>query len=520
LIFLALVGVAVARLGAQNLEDTDTSDSGGSSSGDASESGSSSDTGDAGESPSVDIPSDAVLDLEDDTPDTAATPPKPLDKATLPVAENTYPALRQLLDVALHQAPRMLAQRALDDAAEGNRLVARSGLLPDVTASMGYQQRLEQRLKNVAATKTTPAYSYWRDYDSAKFGYSAGLVQPLYYWGALRNASRIGRLQSQIAQERTTDEYRDLVLDIRSRYLRATVLRATWDRAVFNRQLQEKKATVLQARLESDAASRAQVRRQKLKIEQAQLAEDRAAEDYRRAKVQLARLVGVADIADDAIATEVQSVDFEMPALQTLADAFVADIPGRAANLSIIRNQIAIEKLNYRNAQVRLRPRANLSMGITKEEQNYGNTDYNPYGVTALYAGVSINWSIFDGFATKGAKLSSLARKRDLERVYQATLVDLSEGARSRLKSVEFAQRNMAIANRLLFATEKSLERTKKRVEEGRTSPADVDDAQLNVYDARISCYSARADCLTQVTALLSTIFEDPALTNLDRATP
>jgi outer membrane protein TolC len=414
----------------------------------------------------------------------------------------------------------MLAQRAQDDAAEGNRLVARSGLLPSLSASLGMQQRIEQRLRTVAATKTTPSYNYWKDYDSAKLGYSIGVVQPLYYWGALRNASKIGRLQSRIAQERTTEEYRSLVLDVRVRYLRTIVSRVTWDRAVYYRQLQEKQSKVLDARLEANAASRSQTRRQKMKIEQAQLAEDRAAEDYRRSKVLLARTIGVADIPDEAIPSEVQNVSFALADMKSLTDTFVADVPGRASSLAILRNQIAIEGLNYRNAKVRLRPRANLSFGLSKEEQNYGNTDYSPYGVTALYAGLSISWSIFDGWQAKGARLSALARKRDLERTYDARLLELVDSARSRLKSVEFAQRNMSIANRVLSATQRTLERVKSRLEEGRASASDVDAAELNVFDARISCYTARTDCLTQVTTLLSTIFEDPALTNLDRATP
>ena len=509
-----LAGAVTERMAAQDSGSDASSSTGTDASSTASVGSSDSDA-----SPAIGIPPDDAVDLDDPsaTPETAAAQ---TSSTVLPVPENNYPALRQLLDAALVGAPRILAQKSQDAVAEGNRLVARSGLLPDVTASMAVQGRNEERLRTAAATKTVPAHDYWKHNVSTRSGYGLNIAQPLYYWGALRNVARIGRLQEQVSVERTTDEYRSLVQDLRSRYLQAVILRVTRDRAVYFRQQQEKEATRLEAKLASNAVSRSQIRRQQLNVELAQLAEDRAQEDFRRYKLALARAAGLPNLDDTAIPDVVQPVGFDLAALQNLTKNFLGDVAGRAANLSILRHQIDIEKLNYRNAQVRLRPNVSLSAGYSQDSQNYGNTDYNPYGVAALYAGVTVNWSIFDGFAAKGAKMSALARRRELERIYDATVRDIADNCQSRLKAVEFARRNMSISDRLLNASERAVDRAKSRVKDGLAADSNVDDAQLALFDARISCYSARADCLNKVTALLSTIFEDPALTNLDRATP
>lgn len=485
-------------------------------------------------SPTVDIPSDTVIDLEDEPPapkpDGATDSTSIASSATaLPVPENAYPVLRQLLDTALDQAPRMQAQRALDAAAEGNRITMRAGRLPSATASMQSQARLEQRLRTAtvaSSDKTNPngppgtKYNYWDENKTSKIGYSLGVSQPLYYWGVLRNNARIGRLQLQVSQQRTIEEYRNLVQDVRTQFLQAIIKRVTWERAVFARALEEKEARRLDAKLAANAASRAQTRRQALRVEQAQLAEDRAAEDYRRAKVTLAKLVGTDAVGDEAIPDVVEKFSLQLASLQSLTEAFVHDVPGRAANLSILRNQIEIENLNYRNAKARLRPKLDYIMGITRDEQNYGNTDYAPYGVMALYAGVSVSWPVFDGFASKGQAATALARRRELERVYRTTTADLADSARDRLKQVEFALRNMSISDRLLVSTERGLQRTMDNVKEGQASEADIDAARLNLYDSRIACYWARVDCLMKTTSFLAGVFEDPALANLDKKTP
>jgi len=82
-------------------------------------------------------------------------------------------------------------------------------------------------------------------------------------------------------------------------------------------------------------------------------------------------------------------------------------------------DQIEVEKLTYQNINTRLRPQLNLLIGTSQDQQSYTTNIANKYKVTDYFAGLSLNWTIFDGFATKGSKVSSLARRRQLEQSYR-----------------------------------------------------------------------------------------------------
>ena len=93
------------------------------------------------------------------------------------------------------------------------------------------------------------------------------------------------------------------------------------------------------------------------------------------------------------------------------------------------QNLLEIEKRNLAIAKVRLLPKISFQAGLNQDEQTYGITLASRYSVNSLYYGLSVNWTIFDGFAAGAAKRSAYSRIRQLERDYRSITTQLASTA-------------------------------------------------------------------------------------------
>ncbi len=93
------------------------------------------------------------------------------------------------------------------------------------------------------------------------------------------------------------------------------------------------------------------------------------------------------------------------------------------------------------------------AVGTSQDQTSYTTNIAAKYRVTDYFTGLQVNWTIFDGLAIRGAKATSLARRRQLEQSYKDLAADLADTARSQLKQLDFARRDMEMTNRLLTSS-------------------------------------------------------------------
>ncbi len=428
------------------------------------------------------------------------------DNNSLPVPENYLPALKGILSTAVSQSPRMVARNAENAAAEGNRLVMRAGQLPSVSGYFNYYP-WDRQVRADLPEPTT----------SNKLAYNLSLYQPIYHWGALQNNTRIGELQLRMAQGQTAEGYRILVQEIRSLYLQLIIKKAALGKARLSLQMAEDNYAVSQTKLEKKVISDADMFVPTVNRDKARLAGDQATEDYDNAKSIFAKLCGTPVLSDDQIPNEVPELGGSGPDFAPMVASFTSQKELNSYNLRNLGDQIEVEKLTFENLDTRLRPKLNFVLGTSQDQQSYTTNIANKYEVRDYFAGVQVTWTLFDGFATKGAKNSSLARRRQLEQSYQDASANLSEQARRQLKLIGFARRGMDIADRLLSSSTGAVRDRKADAARGLASENDVNAYQLNYQESRISAFAARSDYLMKTADFLSTLLEDPALSNLPR---
>jgi len=311
------------------------------------------------------------------------------------------------------------------------------------------------------------------------------------------------------------DAYRVLVDEIRAQYLQVIINKGAVSRARFNQRIADENLALARSKREQNVIAEADMFGPTISAEQARLASDRAAEDYEASRIYLGKLSGTPALSDDQVPSEVPPISPASSALQSVAAEFTAHSELDNYSLRGLRDQIETERLNYKIASTRLRPKLNLAVGTSQDEFSYSVNIADKYKVQSYFAGVMVNWAVFDGFATRSAKASSLARRRQLEENYRNQTADTIAAIKTQMRQLEFTARNLAIVERMLGSAGDMLAAKKEDLARGVSADADVNAAQLAYYDWQLSAYGARNDYMMRVARLLSATQHDPALSNV-----
>ncbi len=424
--------------------------------------------------------------------------------ADVTVAERALPGLEGILRGAAQQSPRMLG-RTLDlEIAEANREAARAGLLPSLTASYRYYQAQDDRADQN------------RTLGASKIYYDVTLTQPLFHWGERRNDARIGEIRGELARSGYQEAYRALGQELRQRYLALIVQKLQVARSRGGLELALARLREGEEQLAARRLAPSAVQTQRIGVEQARLALERVEFDFAAAKASFARLAGLAAFDDAQIPDEVPAVRHDQAAVDRLVAAFTADPAPATPETSALRRQREIEELTLANHRTRLRPKVNAVAGVMQDEQSYSLNTAARFRVLSAYAGVAVNWTIFDGHAARAAVRSSRARLRQMELDSAEAVERLRQQARAQAKHVDFAARFMAMADQALDATQGSLRLREEELRQGTAAAADVEVARLQLAEARIVAWNARSDYLLRVSELLGTVAQDPVTTHLE----
>jgi outer membrane protein TolC len=432
---------------------------------------------------------------------------------TFPLPETYFPALKGLIDTAAKQSSRMIARNTEDAVAEANRITARSGQLPSVGGYLSYYPWVTETRAVAGSTNGAPNPD--QVLHPKKLTYNFSINQPIFHWGALRANTRIGELHEKITQNQSADVYRVLVDEIRAQYLQVIVNKATLNRSRFNQRVSDEQLTLARDKREKNVISEADMFAPTITAEQARLAADRALDAYESSLVYLSKLTGAPVLTDDQIPSEIPPITPASSALQSVTAEFTGQSELDTYTLRAMRDQIETERLNYKIAETRLRPKFNFTAGTSQDEFSYSVNIADKYKVQSYYAGVSLSWNVFDGFASRSAKRTALARRRQFEENYRNHSEDVIATVKTQMRQLDYAARNLAIVEKMLGSARNVLTARKEDIGRGIASDTDVNAAQLSFYDWELAAYGARNDYLLRVARLLSATQKDPALINV-----
>jgi outer membrane protein TolC len=427
----------------------------------------------------------------------------PMTRAQSPVVvpETIFPELADLLAEAATQSPRMLAQAINSDIFAGNVQVARAGMLPQLGASVTQTWGEEERTSGQA-------------FDTDKLAYQVSLSQPLYHWGTLRNNLRVAKLSQLIGQGRTEEAYNALAAEVRAQYLQLIRKQQTLELLRFRQIQAERRLAQGRERVEARTVAAAEIFPLEIAADRADLAVLEAEADMARSQRALARLVGRSELGLGSIPAEIPPLDSDagVAAVQALAQALRHEEVIDTRALAALRRQLEISQMTLHNTRMGLRPRFNLVVAMTQDEQTFGTFPITKYESRYTYGGVRMSWTIFDSFRTKGAVRSALGRLRSAERDLSQAEEDLIARVGALADQVQFSARNLQINERLLQAAEGGLKFQQDQFAMGNASEGAVTGARDHLHVALGNTLNTRYAHLMLLVQFLGAIDADPAV--------
>lgn len=420
----------------------------------------------------------------------------PID-GTLP--EDYLPGLRALLTMAVERSPSTISASISVAQADAARIGGDAVLYPSLSLSTDYAVNTQSS----GASSSTQKGLF----------YSGSLIQPIFQFGALKDSAKIGQIGLKIAQRQYADAYRTLAVSIREQYMALVYKKIIMRNMQFGLKISQESLAAEQARFESGSSSEATLGTAKMVVEQHQLDADKAEEEYRYGKRVFTRLVGIDDLDDESIPIDLPHPDYSASLADAILTGFVGDGVESTFQSQVYQMSIQQQDLNYSIAKVRLLPKVNASASIGY--QNYITGAASQVGSQFEAYSAVASWTIFDGFATKSAKLSALLAKRMAER-NRKTYIDASIDMMTYMRhELDFSSRAMSIAEVQYSLIEAGVKRLSQDKVLGYASQASIDTGTLDLYGYTSQRAYARSDYLDRWTEFVSLAGVDPALDNI-----
>lgn len=416
-------------------------------------------------------------------------------QAELP--ERKFEDFEPLLKKALANGPAVIMREWEAAAAAEESRGARAPMLPNLNATANAGMTREQRRSSTS--------SYDRSFSAVL--YAVSFYQPVFHWGALTDNYKIGQIRQAMAERNTEETRRLLAIDIRRRYfdmiIAANGLRLA--RENMTRLETDRKNTEQLIADGSLAPAAIDGPNRALDIARPEL--EQTENQYAALRLSFAHIAGVDESMFDHLPDSIPVVEDISDALKALSGAVSAPL---SAELQNIYDGISVEQLSFDINRTRQLPKFGFSASVVQQPDNSNPSQKSL--LTSWNASVSVNWNIFDGFASSAARRTSLNRLRALETRREQTEKQESAERRAEVSRLIVQWQQLQNAERDLARTRGGAELTEQDFGAGMTSQRAVDDARNALAQALQGIYSARASFYTALASCLSNRGQDPIM--------
>ena len=427
----------------------------------------------------------------------------PSIEGTLP--EDLLPGLQPILKKAVESSPTTLLANIVVAQQEGQRYIDAQAMWPQVSGNINYTEQVES-VSGAGSQKNTEKGLF----------YNFAVNQPIFQWGAYKNNAAIGTLAEKMAKRQFAEAYRILATQIREQYLYLVVKNIYLRNARYSQKLADEAYQTQKAKFDAGSVSQADLQSFQIASERASLDADTRAEDFAYAKRVFTRLVGIDDLDDSAIPLAIPQPKYSAPMADQILTGFMADGVGSTFQDEVYKMAIDQQDLNYSVQKVRLLPKLSVSAAVNLFDQS-NTVGHQVYQQALQEEQISVvaNWTIFDGFLTKGLKMSALANKRYQERA-RKTYVDTT------IDTITYMRHMLGLSARGLVLTQihnaligAEVKRVTEELQLGNASQATLEASTSNLYNTEYDLAFADTDYLSKWTDFISLAGIDPAMANI-----
>ncbi len=155
----------------------------------------------------------------------------------------------------------------------------------------------------------------------------------------------------------------------------------------------------------------------------------------------------------------------------------------------------------------RLKPKINLVAGITQFELDEIS---RTRAEEIVYGGVRIGWSIFDGKATRGSKISAIARIEQMKRQFESAKSSYEFNLKRARKLLDLNAKILQREEKALTQASNYLRDTKEHFENGRSSPDQLETVEIAFAKQEVRTHKSRSEYCDALSSISSLLGFDP----------
>lgn len=418
--------------------------------------------------------------------------------------EDYLPALKTILETAFQRSPQLIAADLERVLAEARIDGANSARLPSVGGNLNFSTN------QTAISSNTDSQTR----DSGLF-YNIGVTQPLFHWRALKNQSDSARINLLIARKSYDLAARELGVVLRRSFLALIVEKARLRAAAEGLRLLRNDVAVVAEKKERGTASLGALEGEKLRLREAQLDYDRAVAEAETNRRRFARLAGLAEMTETAIPEEIPRPAFSPDLAAALTAAVLRDGAKSRLEYEIYDLRVRDAMLRHAIERVRLYPKFYASAGFSLENSTNVNASVvSQQGIQRRTASVFAQWSIFDGFATRGAIREALANKRTQQRRLEVETEAILQNIQTLERSLRLDVEQLALVEIRHGIAVEGGKVIAREVGFGNLPKGEVDRAQVAVLQATARNQESRAALLGRWSEFVALATSEPMWKN------
>ena len=421
------------------------------------------------------------------------------------LAEDYLPELKPILQSAVRQAPDVILKQIEIDRAEARIYDADRQRWPNVSGDISYN----------ANQTAVSGNSNTQSRNSGLF-YTVRANQALFYWGEIKNRGEVARIGVAIQQKEYAEAYRTLVRQLRQLYLELVARNASLRQMRFELTLREAQLATAREELRAGTLPAGEVAGKELELSERQVEVDRWQAQFDALRRTIGRLSGVGEIPADKVPVEIPLPRYDARVSSEMLAAMLRDAGKNTFQAQIAELQIQQAERNYRIARVRLLPKFEATAEHVRDSSTTASeTSVSQTAIQRETIGIHGRWDIFDGFATKGAKLEARIARREAEKRLQVATDSAMAEAQSLERFASLDARSVQLSEQRRSGAEAGVKKAEEERAAGRVSKDAVDSALIGLRVAEAAATSARANFLSDWSSFVSLVGEDPVLNNL-----
>lgn len=389
--------------------------------------------------------------------------------------------LEQAVQIAITNNLSTLAAREGQTQAQGERKIAFSGLLPNISAN-AYQLRRNLNLRaqgvNIPIPGFNPNVSSFNSFDAR-----ASVVQAIFNLSAIRNVQaanrtvKIAGFEENVARQQVTSA-------VTLAYLEVQRSRRQIEAAEANLKLADELLKLAEDQRTAGIATGIDVARAGTRVSENTSALTEVKNQSTRAKLEFQRIVGLPQGADLTLTDELQFVSEAMPT----AEIAVQTAFENRYEVRIAEEFIEQKSFERRAAKAERYPRVDF----VSDYGASGNTPFsNSIGTYAV--GVRVNMPIYNGGATGGRVSIAKSRERQAELELGNLRGTIAQDARFALVDLDTAIEQVRTADNTLQLASRELELARGRYSAGVGENIELTNAQTSIENARAGRVNALA---------------------------